>query len=179
MEEGGAALFSSKPMDGLSPFTLEERMTPQFYGRFEVKVDPKFRIILPASFRSHIRDSRMVVTNSQYQGKKCLDVYEWNEWKKLENKISRLPQLKVQVQNFQRFYLSGGHPVEPDSQGRFLIPPSLRAYAGISSEVILVGFANKFEIWAKETWTGLFENLVDGFENTLADISNLDESEDA
>ena len=115
----------SKPTDGLSPLftgSFQEGFLSDdhsFYrGRFEIKVDPKFRLILPAPFREvvkHTSDSRMVITNSQYQGKRCLDVYPFAEWKKLETRISKLPQLKVEVQNFQRFYLSGGHPVEADA----------------------------------------------------------------
>ena len=65
-----------------------------FRGRFEVKVDPKFRIALPADLREAMAshpDSRMVITNSQYQGKRCLDVYPFHEWKKLESRIARLP----------------------------------------------------------------------------------------
>ncbi|MDZ4678036.1 MAG: division/cell wall cluster transcriptional repressor MraZ [Oligoflexia bacterium] len=150
---------------------------PQFRGRFEVKVDPKFRLILPASFREVLRtitDSRMIITNSQYQGKRCLDAYPFSEWTKLEKKISKLPQLKVEVQNFQRFYLSGGHPVDIDAQSRLLIPPTLRSYAGIQSEVVLVGFANKFEIWSQETWSGLFDNLAQDFSQTLAAVSEID-----
>ncbi len=152
----------------------------QFRGRFELKVDPKFRLTLPSEFReilSAINDSRMVITNSQYQGKKCLDVFPILQWKKLENRIARLPQLKVEVQNFQRFYLSGGHNLESDSQGRLLIPPSLRTYAQIQSEVIVVGFSNKFEIWAAETWKGLFESLADGFGDTMSALSLLEDSE--
>lgn len=146
-----------------------------FRGRFEIKIDPKFRLTLPAPFRQELSsDSRMVITNSQYQQKRCLDVYTFAEWKKLENKIAKLPQLKVEVQSFQRFYLSGGHPVEMDNQGRLLVPPSLRAYSNIQSEIVLVGFSNKFEIWAREIWTTLFENLAQDFSQTLASISNLD-----
>jgi MraZ protein len=153
----------------------------QFRGRFEVKVDPKFRLILPASFREvlrHSSDSRMVVTNSQYQGKRCLDAYPFSEWAKLEKKIAKLPQLKVEVQSFQRFYLSGGHPVEIDANSRLLIPPTLRTYAAIQSEVVLVGFANKFEIWSQETWSGLFDNLAQDFSQTLAAVSEIETSDD-
>lgn len=117
----------------------------------------------------------MVVTNSQYQGKKCLDVYPLAHWKKLEDRIARLPQLKIEVQNFQRFYLSGGHNISSDAQGRVLIPPSLRTYAQIQSEVVLVGFSNKFEIWAAEIWNGLFESLASNFGNTLAEIGALED----
>jgi MraZ protein len=151
-------------------------MSTHFRGRFEIKVDPKFRLILPAPFRETVKDSsdsRMVITNSQYQGKRCLDVYPFAEWKKLENRIAKLPQLKVEVQNFQRFYLSGGHPVESDANSRLLIPPTLRSYANIQSDIVLVGFANKFEIWALETWNTLFDNMAQDFGNTLASIADL------
>jgi MraZ protein len=165
---------------------FEVRMSTQsnghFRGRFEIKVDPKFRLTLPAAFREVLESvtshSRMVITNSQYQGKRCLDVYPFSEWKKLEGRISRLPQLKVEVQNFQRFYLSGGHAIEMDAQGRVLIPPTLRTYAGLQTEIVLVGFANKFEIWALDVWKGLFENLAQDFNQTLAAISDMDTPDD-
>jgi len=151
-------------------------MTTHFRGRFEIKVDPKFRLILPAPFREVLKassDSRMVITNSQYQAKRCLDVYSFGEWKKLENRIAKLPQLKVEVQNFQRFYLSGGHPIDADANSRLLIPPSLRTYANIQSDIVVVGFANKFEIWAQEIWNTLFDNLAQDFGNTLSAIADL------
>lgn len=153
--------------------------TSHFRGRFELKVDSKFRLSLPSEFReilSALHDSRMVITNSQYQGRRCLDVYPYFQWKKLENRIARLPQLKIEVQNFQRFYLSGGHNIEIDNQSRLLIPASLRTYAEIKSEVIVVGFSNKFEIWAQETWKGLFENLANDFSQTLSAVSELEDN---
>jgi MraZ protein len=152
-------------------------MSTHFRGRFEVKVDPKFRLTLPAPFREVLKDSldsRMVITNSQYQGKRCLDVYPFAEWKKLENRISKLPQLKVEVQNFQRFYLSGGHPIESDANSRILVPPPLRSYANIQTDVVLVGFARKFEIWGLENWNSLFDNLAQDFGNTLTAIADLE-----
>ena len=152
-------------------------MIAQFRGRFELKVDPKFRLNLPAAFRDVIRSTKsthIIITNSQYQGKRCLDAYPLEEWQKLEKKIARLPQLKVEVQNFQRFYLSGGHDIEIDAQSRCLIPPSLRIYAAIQSEVMVVGFAQKFEIWGLEVWNSLFDGLAQGFESTLASIADLE-----
>jgi MraZ protein len=153
----------------------------QFRGRFELKIDAKFRLTLPTVFREVIEKSmshsRIVITNSQYQGKRCLDVYSFAEWKKLEQKISRLPQLKVEVQNFQRFYLSGGHVVEVDAQGRILIPPTLRAYSNVLSDLMVVGFANKFEIWSLDVWKGLFENLAQDFSQTLVAISDMESPE--
>ena len=119
---------------------IEVRMSTHFRGRFEIKVDPKFRLTLPAVFREVLKDtadSRMIVTNSQYQGKRCLDVYPFHEWKKLENRIAQLPQLKVEVQNFQRFYLSGGHPVESDANSRIPHSTDFGGPSRISKQTLL------------------------------------------
>lgn len=164
-------------MDGLKN---EVRMTAQFQGRFELKVDPKFRLSLPADYKAvfkELKEEEIVVTNGQYQGHRCLDAYPRSEWARLEKKIAKLPQLKSEVQAFQRFYLSGGHGIEIDSNSRILIPPSLRNYAGIQTQVVLVGFPQKFEIWALEKWSTLFEGLAQDFGSTLAAVAALSEDD--
>ena len=102
-----------------------------------------------------------------------MDAYPENEWVKLEKKVSRLPQLKPDVQAFQRFYLSGGHLVAVDGQWRVLLPNSLKAYAGLTGPLVLVGFSNKFEIWPEEVWNSLFESLITDFGQTLTGIADL------
>lgn len=154
-------------------------MKTQFRGRFEIKLDPKYRLTLPMPLRQllqSIEDNRVVITNSQFQGRRCLDAYPLKEWEALEAKISRLPQLKVEVQNFQRFYLSGGHVAEMDAQGRVLVPPSLRQYAQLQTDIVIVGMNEKFEIWDVGTWNGLFENLSQEFPNILSDVAGLEVS---
>ncbi len=150
-------------------------MKTQFRGRFEVKLDPKFRLTLPVPVRQTLEtDKRIVMTNSQFQGRRCLDVYPLKEWELLEDKIGRLPQLSAEVQNFQRFYLSGGHDLEIDGQGRLLIPPPLRQYASLQGEAIIVGMNEKFEIWDAVIWHSLFENLAQEFPQTLSQVANLE-----
>ncbi len=39
-----------------------------------------------------------------------------------------------------------------DSQGRILIPQSLRSYASLDKDVVLIGMLNRFEVWSKEVW---------------------------
>lgn len=147
-----------------------------FRGRFEIKLDPKSRLSLPGAFREVLREidtDTLIITNSQQQGKRCLDAYPEQEWIKLEKKISKLPQLRSEVQAFQRFYLSGGHTVPVDAQSRILVPQTLKTYAGLQTGVVVVGFANKFEIWAQEVWSSLFENLSENFEATMSGIADL------
>jgi len=39
-----------------------------------------------------------------------------------------------------------------DAQGRVSLPPSLRQYAQVSDELVIVGVNTYFELWNKELW---------------------------
>src|SRR5687768_16167506 len=108
-------------------------MTKLLRGRFDCKVDAKGRLSLPSALRSQLpsKSAHVVITNSIFKNRKCLDVYPEEEWKKLEKRIASLPTLRTEVQAYQRFYLSAGQEVELDSHHRALIPQTLRNFAGI------------------------------------------------
>jgi len=42
--------------------------------------------------------------------------------------------------------------LEMDGQGRILVPPALREFAGLQKQIMLIGQGNKFEIWDEATW---------------------------
>jgi MraZ protein len=147
-----------------------------FRGRFEIKIDPKGRLSLPSAYRPQAPHApQLIITNSRYLGKSCLHAYALPEWEKLERKIAKLSSLKPEVQAFSRFYLSGGQLVEIDSQGRVLVPQSLRKFAGLESQAVLVGLGSKFEIWSQESWNQIYNNLTESFEATMDAVSRLDD----
>jgi MraZ protein len=160
-------------MDGL--FYEGTRMVETFRGRFEAKIDPKGRLMLPAALRSQLpeEDPRVVVTNSQHGGFRFLDLYPFKSWQELEKRIATLPPLKLEVQNFKRFYLSAGQVIGPDNQNRLLLPQSLRKYSRIESDLIMVGMGEKLEIWPEKSWNSLYDTLSQSFDETLETISQL------
>jgi len=147
-----------------------------FRGRFECKVDPKGRFILPASYRDGLgkKKSEFVVTNSLSQKRRGLDLYTLGEWKKLEQKIAKMPSLKKEVQAYQRFYMSGGQVVSFDSQNRLNLPQTLRTFAGLDDQIVLVGMGQKIEIWSANTWNAMQEQMADDFEDILAVVADLE-----
>ncbi len=149
-----------------------------FRGRFEIKLDPKGRLSLPTGYRSVLSVGELMVTNSRYRGKSALDVYSIVEWEKLEHRIAGLSSLRPEVQAFNRFYLSGGQKLEVDAQNRILVPQSLRRYAGLESEVVLIGLGAKFEIWSSESWNTIHTQLTDSFEETMAAVAALETDQD-
>ena len=58
-------------------------------------------------------------------------------WKRLQDKIVAMPMSKAR--QLQRFFFSGAAEVEPDKQGRILIPQPLRDYASIEKDVTFIG----------------------------------------
>lgn len=125
-----------------------------FMGEYNHTVDPKGRLIVPAKFREQL-GNEFVVTKG-LDG--CLFVYPMNEWQDIEEKFRNLSGASKDARKFSRFFFAGAASVEPDKQGRMLLPPVLREYAGIQKDVVLAGVLNRVEIWDKDRWQ---ENTYD------------------
>ena len=122
-----------------------------FRGSSNHTLDPKGRIIIPARFRDVIKASsqdRVMITRMD----NCLFGYMIYEWAQFETKILQNPQKSDALRRFQRVFIGSAHDCRCDNQGRVLIPPSLKDYAGLEKDVVLVGALNRFEIWAKDRW---------------------------
>ena len=136
-----------------------------FMGEYNHTVDAKGRLIVPSKFREQLGDE-FVVTKG-LDG--CLFVYENTEWKILEEKLKALPLTNANARKITRFFLAGACQCEVDKQGRILVPGSLRTYAGLEKEVVLVGVGSRVEIWNREAWEDAsdydgMEELAEGLE---------------
>ncbi len=127
-----------------------------FRGRYEHSIDQKGRLSIPSRFREILGtnyDERLIVTNFD----NCLWAYPVKEWNKVEEKIAALPQFKPEVKALQRFFISAACECPLDINGRIVVPATLRHYAGLASDVVLVGMTHRIEIWANERWKKVFE----------------------
>ncbi|MDO8519698.1 MAG: division/cell wall cluster transcriptional repressor MraZ [Deltaproteobacteria bacterium] len=127
-----------------------------FRGRFAHTIDAKGRTSIPSKFREVLAanyDERLIITN--FDG--CLWAYPVAEWQTIENKVAALPQFKEEVKALQRIFISAATECPVDKQGRIIIPPTLRDYAGLKKNIILVGMTKRIEIWSKEGWEEIFE----------------------
>ena len=104
-------------------------------------------MVLPARIKSQLPEgeSQELVIRRGFEP--CLILYPMVEFKKVFSKISGLNEFNAEYRKLQRNFLSGVVTVELDSNGRFLLPKSMLAYAQIDKEAMLVGTGNKVEIW--------------------------------
>jgi len=144
-----------------------------FRGRYENNVDPKGRISIPVRFREILLqkydDHRVFVTNFD----RCLLLFPYSEWIELENKASKISMFNKESRAFIRFFFSSAAECPLDNQGRILIPQSLRKYAELEKEVILLGALKKIEIWDKRRWDEEMENLSNNIDAISETISQL------
>jgi MraZ protein len=122
-----------------------------FLGRFEHSVDTKGRVAVPARFRDRL-SGELILTRGN-DG--CLYLFTEESWEPLAAKLNALPTGDEDARNLRRAVFSSAEPVELDKQGRVIIPDHLRQYAGISTDVSIIGLGEYIEIWDTQSWQKL------------------------
>lgn len=89
----------------------------------------------------------------------CLTVYRETDFNELEAQLNGLPSLDPHVLRMKRLLCAPAVDSDTDSQGRVALPANLRQWAGIDTEVVIVGMGEKIEIWSKLGWATLNESL--------------------
>ena len=120
-----------------------------FLGEYELKIDHKGRLAMPVRFRETFRGGLVLSRGFD----KCLIAYSTSEWAKVAEKLVALPLTQLNPRRISRFTFSGAFDLELDRQGRVIIPQTLRQYAEINDEVVVVGAYSHLQIWSKELWT--------------------------
>lgn len=138
-------------------------IVPAFSGKYYYTVEEKGRLIIPAPFREIISSNyspRLYITNAAFD--RCLHIYPYEEWARLEEKVRGLPKMLEDVRFFMRRVIASAQECPIDKQGRILIPAVHREDSGINGEVVIVGQIEKIELWNKKEW------------ETVVDISRVD-----
>lgn len=125
-----------------------------FMSEYNHTVDAKGRLIMPSKFRDALGEE--FVVSKGMDG--CLFVYANEDWNAFEQKLTSLPLINKEARQFARFFLAGAAQVELDKQGRILLPATLREFAGLDKDVVLVGVGSRIEIWSKEKWDAINED---------------------
>lgn len=116
-------------------------------GEFKSTLDVKGRMNFPVKLREEFGTSFVI---AKAIDAKCIRVYSNEDWAQMVAKIRSMPQTKTA--EIQRFLFGSAYDVEVDKQGRASVPAPLREYAGLKSDIVIVGLEGIAEIWDKEAW---------------------------
>ncbi|MEE8497116.1 MAG: division/cell wall cluster transcriptional repressor MraZ [Acidimicrobiia bacterium] len=138
-----------------------------FLGEYQHSVDSKGRLVLPSKFRARL-ERGLVVTKGQ---ERCLYVFPIDRWEEEVEKVNRLPRTDRRSRNYARSFFGAASDQMLDGQGRVQVPQSLRDYAGFTKDVVVVGVADRVEIWNAESWaanSSEADELYAGIEEALS-----------
>ena len=117
-------------------------------GTHDHTIDDKSRLTLPAKFRRAF-EGGVVVTRGLDS---CLVAYPRDEWARSQSRIAELDTLSGEARRLQRFVYGNAVEGDLDKQGRFVIPGTLREYAGLDRDVVVAGVNDHLEIWDRGAW---------------------------
>lgn len=138
-----------------------------FLGRYEYQLDAKGRVSLPAAFRRETEDSRFVLLQVH---RPALTLYPQSAWAEVEERLLDLKRRKPDARGYVLSMTSSALEVEPDKQGRILIPAWLQEAASLEGSVLLVGAINQIEIWNPADFRTAMEEGEDEMEKFTPQI---------
>jgi MraZ protein len=144
-----------------------------FLGTFHHALDSKGRLSIPVKFREILNtesNGTIIITTDLDH---CLAAYPTPEWQSFMEKAKKLPTMDKGVRRFFRFLFSSASECFLDKQGRVLIPPNLREYAGLNGNAVVVGGGSKFEVWNPGKWEeseALVSENATQIQDTLAEL---------
>ena len=119
-----------------------------FLGEFEHSIDDKGRLAIPSKFRPALDDGLFITRGLD----RCLVIWDSDSWRSMAERVRDLNPWQADARRMQRHFFSGAVQAQPDKLGRIVIPQYLRAYAGLDSDVVVVGLADRVEVWARGEW---------------------------
>jgi MraZ protein len=117
-------------------------------GTHEPRLDEKGRLVLPAKFRDTLAGG-VVLTKGQ---ERSIVVWPAAEFARYADQLREASRNDARVRSYLRVLFSGAFDEQPDKQGRVTLPQTLRDYAGLTRDVVVVGAHTTAEIWDRNSW---------------------------
>jgi MraZ protein len=126
-------------------------------GEFKCSLDEKSRLLIPARMRTEVAGNVVILTRGV---ENCLWLFPPEEWKTFsENLIGSTSLFQEKARLIQRRMIAPAQETEIDKAGRIVIPQTLREYANLKKECLILGLKKYIEIWSESAYqTYLDEN---------------------
>lgn len=138
-------------------------------GQYIHELDSKKRLTLPAKWRKSLGETVVVTSGLD----SSLFLFSSDEWGKIAEKLSSLSIGNSESRNFNRFFLSNAFETEIDSQGRIVVPETLKIHAKLSKKLVLVGMHKRIEIWDEEAWNTCISLSTQNANTVAEELSKL------
>jgi MraZ protein len=137
-------------------------------GSYLGSLNEKRRVAIPKKFLSELGEKPILA--KWYED--CLILVSNNFWETLQGRLVGPDKLAgLGVRNIERFILGSAFELEPDEQGRIVLPEILCKYAELGTDIVFIGLTNRVEIWNKSAWDKLSNELAKSTKEYIESIS--------
>lgn len=144
-------------------------------GEYRNTLDEKGRILFPTKLRSGLfaeneKNSLWITQSFDH----CLWLYTTEEWEKLSSKIMETASPFNSKNNLVlRHFIAPAQEVELDKAGRISIPQTLREYANLSKDCVILGINKYMELWDAEAYAKYLEASEDELREAAEALGNI------
>jgi MraZ protein len=133
-----------------------------FSGNDAINMDAKGRIAIPTRVREVLQEcceGRVVLT--AHTENRCLHLFPQPHWEEIVPVIESLPSFNKVSRKAKLKLIGYASHLELDGNGRILVPPTLREFAGLQKKLRLVGQVKGLELWGEEEFNTYMNSSSD------------------
>lgn len=134
-----------------------------FYGEYNLMLDAKNRMRLPAKYRTMLQEGYYILNGANG----CLWVMDNTTFTSLTQKFAQVPFSDIEARKAITKIMTSVVEPEEDAQGRFVLPIKAKNYASINKNIVVAGAFDHVEIWAEERYAELGYNESKDFNEML------------
>lgn len=140
-------------------------------GEYHNSIDEKGRLLLPARMRTDIQGNLVIITQGV---DRCLWLFPPEEWKRIsENLMASTSLFQSRARLIQRRIIAPAQETEIDKAGRVNIAPTLREYAGLTKEAVILGIKSYIEIWDEAAYREYWADKEVEFQEAAEELGKI------
>lgn len=122
-----------------------------FLGTHQNRFDAKGRVSIPAPFRAALRnqahEGEALVILRPSTLHPCIEAWPSGAFTSLAQPLGEIDIFSEDHDDLATSLYADAYPLDPDKEGRIIIPEFLRQHAGLADEVTFMGNGRTFQIW--------------------------------
>jgi MraZ protein len=135
--------------------------TTVLYGTYELTIDEKNRLVLPAEVRRALDPERdgesfFIVVGINHKAW----LYPERGYEAMVSKLASQLAPGEDRLAFDQMYFSMANKEDWDKQGRMLIPEATRRRTQLNREITMIGARDHLELWNRQDWEARQEYLI-------------------
>jgi MraZ protein len=140
-------------------------------GEYRNALDDKGRLLIPSKIRGEITGNVLVITRGI---DKCLWLFPPEEWKQIsENLMEAASPFTRKARLMQRWIIAPAQEIELDKAGRINIPGTLKEYAALEKDCIILGIKKYLEVWDVAEYHNYLDASEAEFQKAAEELGGL------